>query len=363
MMSLLHSLRLSILLMALLPGLAACGNAEPEARRALPAPTVSVARVTKQSLTGGLTASGRLLPREEVAVASELSGYRVASVLVEENDLVRRGQLLAMLDDTLLRSQVAQAQAALAQQQVASERSRDEAERVRGLDSQGVISDEAIQQRRLSARSAEAAVAVARAQLNDLLVRRARLAIRAPSDGRILERNLRPGDTSSSGTIMFRIARGDLIELYAELAEADIAGVFTGDPAEVTLASGQTLKGIVRLRGARVEDRTGLAIVRLALPRAPDLRAGGFAQARFTHASPPVRAVPEAAVHFDADGASVQTLTGDNRVHRVSVRTGRRAGGMVELVSGPQPGARVVLAGGAFVLEGDRVRTEARAAK
>jgi HlyD family secretion protein len=356
-MSLLCRLRLSLLLAALLPGLAACGNAEPEARRALPAPVVSVARVTEQSLAGGLTASGRLLPREEVAVAAELSGYRVARVLVEENELVRRGQLLAMLDDTLLRSQIAQARAALTQQQVAAERARDEAGRVRGLDRQGVISDEAIQQRRLSARSAEAAVAVAQAQLDDLLVRRARLAVRAPADGRILERNLRPGDTSSSGAIMFRIARGDLIELYAELAEADIARVAVGDPAEVTLASGQTLRGTVRLRGARVEERTGLAVARLALPRAPELRAGGFAQARFTRGSPPVRAVPEAAVHFDADGASVLALTADNRVHRVAVRTGRRARGMVELIKGPSPGIRVVLTGGAFVLEGDKVRT------
>jgi len=344
----------------LLSSLAACSS-EQRQRRELPPPTVSVARVSEQSLTGGLSASGRLLPREEVAVAAELGGYRVARVLVEEDALVRRGQLLATLDDTLLRSQIAQARAALAQQQVAAERAREEAQRVRGLDNQGVISEEAIQQRRLSARSADAAVGVARAQLDDLLVRRARLEIHAPTDGRILERAVRPGDTSASGTIMFRIARGDLIELYAELSEADIARVAVGDPAEVTLASGEKLKGTVRLRSARVDQQTGLAIARIALPRAANLRAGGFAQASFTRQTGPLRVVPEAAVHFDADGASVQMLTADDHVRRVRVRTGRRTRGMVELVQGPPAGARVVLTGGAFVLEGDKVRVKSGA--
>jgi HlyD family secretion protein len=162
---------------------------------------------------------------------------------------------------------------------------------------------------------------------------------------------------------MFRIVRDDLIELYAELAEADIARVSVGDPAEVTLASGARVDGSVRLRGARVDEQTGLAIARISLPRSPDLRAGGFAQARFERASAPVRSVPEAAVRFDADGASVQTLTADNHVHRVRVRTGLRARGFVELVGGPPSNTRVVLSGGAFVLEGDKVRVEAAAAR
>jgi HlyD family secretion protein len=340
--------------------LAGCGQSDDSERRApAPAPTVSVAQVVSQPLPGGLTASGRLVPREEVAVASELGGYRVARVTVEEDAQVRRGETLALLDPALLQSQIAQARATLAQQEVAAERARDEASRVAGLDDQGVLSNEAIQQRRLAARSNDAAVAVARAQLRDLEVRRERLVIRAPTAGRVLERAVRPGDTSAAGTMMFRIARDGLVELYAEIPDAEVATVRVGDPAEVTLASGTRITGRVRLVGARVDERTGLAIARIALPVRADLRAGGFAQARFTRASAPTRLVPEAAVHFDADGASVQVVDAQNRVHRLPARTGRRAGGMVELVDGPPVGSRVVLTGGAFVLDGDRVRIAA----
>ncbi|SNS62213.1 HlyD family secretion protein [Sphingomonas laterariae] len=350
-----------ILLAALLPLLAACDRGEE--RAALPDPLVSVATVRTIGMTGDLSASGRLIPREEVAVASELAGYRIARVLVEEDAVVRQGELLAELDDTLLRSQITQARATLAQQQVAAERSREEARRVAGLDNQGVLSQEAIMQRRLAARSAVASVEVAEAQLNDLLIRDRRLAIRAPRAGRVLERAARPGDTSSAGTMLFTIARDDLIELYAEVPEASVGKIAVGDPVRVTLASGEALDGKVRLRGARVDNRTGLVIVRVALPVNRALRAGGFAKAAFKGTGAPARVVPERAIKFDADGASVLVVGADQRVRRVGVRTGRRAGGMAELLAGPPDGARVVLGGSAFLLEGDKVRVAPGAAR
>ena len=336
--------------------LAACGAAKPDDKAVEPPPTVSIAHVAERTLEGGFSASGRLVPREEVAVAPELPGYRVARVLVEEDALVGAGQTLAILDDALLRSQIAQARATLAQQQVAAERSREEAARVRGLDNQGVLSEEAIDQRRFAARSGEAAVAVARAQLNDLLVRQSRLVIRAPTSGRIVQRSVRPGDTSATGSTMFTLSRDDLIELHAEIPEASIGLVTVGTPAEVTLASGEKVAGTVRLRQARVDQQTGLVIVRIALPRDRDLRPGGFAQARFALAGAPAKVVPQAAVHFDADGASLKVLDRQDRAHRVAVRTGRRANGFVELLQGPPPGTRVILSGAAFILEGDKVR-------
>src|SRR3546814_8869265 len=106
-----------------------------------------------------------------------------------------------------------------------------EANRVEGLDNKGVLSQEAIEQRRLAANSANAAVAAAQAQLNDLLVRQRRLVIRAPRSGRILERTVRPGDTSSAGSIMFTMARDGLVELHAEVPEAAMPDIAVGDTA------------------------------------------------------------------------------------------------------------------------------------
>lgn len=333
-----------------------CGGTKDGAKEP-PPPTVSVATVAVRALRGGLSASGRLIPREEVAVAPELSGYRVVRVLVEEDARVGAGQVLAVLDDTLLRSQIDQARAQLSQQQVAYERARMEAGRVAGLDNQGVLSQEAIDQRRINARSAQAAVGVAKAQLDDLLTRQRRLIVRSPVAGRVLQRSARPGEPSASGTILFTIARDDLVELEAEVPEAAMDTLTIGDPVKVTLASGKQLTGKIRLLGARVDNQTGLSRARVALPVDPELRPGGFAKADFVKASGGVLAAPESSVHYDADGAYMLLLDKQDRVHRSSVRTGRRAAGMVEILSGANPGVRAVLGGGAFLLEGDRVRT------
>lgn len=335
--------------------LAGCGKSAPENREEKALQTVSVAVVARKEIAGALSASGRLIPLEEIAVAADLNGFRVSRVFVEEGAWVRRGQVLASLDDSLLRSQIDQSRATLAQQQVAAEQAAEQAARVEGLEGQGVLSREAIDNRRFAQRSSRAAVAATRAQLNDLLTRQAHLQIRAPTDGVVLERTVRPGDTSSTGTAMFRMARGGLMEFYAELPETDIQQISVGDPAEVTLPSGRKLTGRTRLVGMRIDAQTGLAVARIALPVDRELRQGGFAEARFTRTFSVV-AVPEGAIQFDADGASVKVVDANDRVSRVRVRTGRRAEGQVEILAGLTEGDRVAVKGSSFVLDGDKVR-------
>jgi HlyD family secretion protein len=307
-------------------------------------------------VAAGVTASGLLIPREEAGVSSELSGYRVSQVLVDEGDFVSRGQILARLDDTLLRSQIEQSRANLMAQQVTAERAEAEAARVAGLDNQGVLSEEAIAERRLAARSARAGVAVAQAQLRDLEVRQSRMSVIAPVGGRVLERAVRPGDISSPGTTLFRIARDGLVELDAEVAETDLAKISAGSRAQVELPSGARVAGVVRLVSPRVDLQTKLGRARISLTPRADLRPGGFARATFGQSDRAVAAAPEGAIRYDADGASVMVVQPDNRVRRAGVRTGGRAGGWVELVEGPPVGSRVALGGSAFVLDGDTVR-------
>jgi HlyD family secretion protein len=375
-------------------GLAGCGGGgEGEAQAEAPASAsaesarvVRVARVETRPLAGGLAVSGVLVAREEAAVGTEIAGYRIARVLADEGQYVRQGQTLAVLDPTLInadvttqqaqvaRSQaaVAQAEAALQQSQVQAAQAAGEAARVAGLDGQGVLSQEAIEARRSAAASARASVgsaraavnaaradaAAARAQLQQIQTRRARTSISAPVAGRVLERTARPGDIAGVGAPLFRIARGGLVELDAEVPEAQLARVSSGDTAEVSLPGGGTVTGTVRYIDPTIDPQSRLGRARISLPPREDLRLGGFARATLSGVGRPARVVPEAAVRFTAEGAAVYTVAADNRVRRVPVRTGERANGLVELLDGPADGAMVILGGSAFVLEGDQVRPQ-----
>lgn len=372
-------------------GLAACGGGEGDAQaQAAPAAEaprmVRVTRVQTRPLEGGLSVSGVLVAREEAAVGTEIAGYRIARVLADEGQYVQQGQTLAVLDPTLINADVttqqaqvtraqaavAQAQAALQQSQVQAAQAAGEAARVAGLDGQGVLSQEAIDARRSAAASARAAVgsaqaavraaqadaAASRAQLSQIQTRRSRTSIAAPVAGRILERTARPGDIAGVGAPLFRIARGGLVELDAEVPEALLARVRPGDVAEVSLPGGGAVTGNVRYLDPTIDPQTRLGRARIALPPREDLRLGGFARATLSGVGRPVLAVPEAALRFTAAGPAVFTVAADRRVRRAPVRTGARGGGYVELLEGPSEGALVILGGSAFVLEGDQVRTQ-----
>jgi HlyD family secretion protein len=346
--------RAGLALLAACLSLSAC--AKPPAPAKAPARTVRLAQVEARALAGGLTASGLLVSREEAAVYPQITGYPVAQVLVEAGAKVAKGQPLALLDDTLLRAQIAQATASVAQQQVAAEQAASQASRVEGLEGQGVLSVEQMDQRKFQARSAKAALAAQVAQLNDLKVRDERMTIRAPVAGLVLERDVRPGDIAAQGTTpMFRMARDSLVELSADTPEAAISDIRVGDSVQVTLSDGTSVQGAVRLIQPSIDATTKLGKVLIRLPVRDDLRPGGFGRATFSATSHQAPAVPETAIRYDADGASVMVVDGADRVSQVAVKTGAHAGGYVELVQGPPVGARVLRAAASFVLPGDQI--------
>jgi HlyD family secretion protein len=339
--------------------LAACGKPPAASNEQAAARAVRVVQVVTRVLNGGLETSGLLVAREEAAVSAEqlLNGYRVARVLVEPDALVIKGQPLAQLDDTLLQSQINQQVALVAQQQAAADQAAEQAANVAGLDGQGVLSTEQIAQRRYQARSARAALEAQQAQLADLNTRESRMIIRAPVAGLVLDRNVRPGDIAgTASTPMFTMARDGLIELEAQVAEGDLYRIKVGDVAQVVLPDTTTLPGAVRLIYPSVDSQTKLGKVRITLPVRGDLRPGGFGRAVFTSLTRTVTAIPETAVRYDADGASVMVLGRDNRVRQVIVKTGQHANGYVELLQGPPLGAWILLAGATFVLPGDLVQ-------
>jgi HlyD family secretion protein len=336
--------------------LASCAKPSATAKGADAQPlTVSVTPIEIKALKGGVSASGLLTPKLEAAVSTELNGYRIAQVFVDQGAHVKAGQPLARLDDTLLKSQIAQQRAIVAQQEVADERAAAEAQRVAGLDNTGVLPEEQILERRLASRSGEAAVKAAQAQLADLMVRESMMTVRAPVGGLVLARMARPGDIAAPANAMFRIAADSVLELNAETPESELGRLHPGDAVEVTLPDGAVVTGHIRVVSPEVDAQTKLAGVRITLPVRPDLRSGGYGRADFVDSAHPAMVAPENSVRFDADGASVLVLQSDDRVRRVPVHTGVHSHGEVELLDGPAPGDKVLLGGGAFVLDGDKV--------
>jgi HlyD family secretion protein len=344
---------------ALALGVTGChGPATPDAKEQ--ARAVSVVRIELRPIAGGLTASGVLIPRNDVAVSADLSGYRVSKVLVDEGTWVRAGQPLAQMDTSILRAQLDQQLALAAEQKATADQREAEAARVDGLQGQGVLSQEQIDARRFAARNARAAANAQDAAAREIETRLAHLTVSAPVSGLVIERTVQPGDISGGGgaTPWFRMAEDGQIELAADVSEADFAQIRPGLAAKVTLADGQVVDGSVRLVSPRVDSTTQLGKVRISLPVRPDIRDGGFAKASFVDPTRSVPAVPETAVRYDANGASVMVVGADGRVTQTPVTTGQRGGGFVELLTGPPAGSVVVAKAASQLLTGDLVTAD-----
>ncbi len=314
-----------------------------------------VTRMAARDLSDSVVAKGRLVVREEASVGTELSGYRVRAVYVDEGDKVKQGQALAQLDDTLLQAQIAQAEASLAQQKANAEFKRSQLTRAENLAQAGATSTAALEQSRMEAASADAALLASQAGVNEMKVRQSRMTLRAPVAGMILQRAIRPGDISSPAaqTPYFRIARDGLIELDAELPDAALSEIKEGDPASVVLPTGETISGKVRFISPRVDQNTSLGHARIELPYNADLRPGSFAEAQFGGSARSVLTVPASAVRYEAGGPVLMVLDNTNTVHRTPVKLGERVGDFVQIVEGPAAGVMVLAIGASFTLDGD----------
>jgi len=217
--------------------------------------------VTEEATQGELvvtaTATGTLQPTKSIDVGSELSGT-LASVLAQENDVVKKGQLLAELDTAKLKdavqksaaardaadaavlqklATVAEARASLSRMKQVAELSGGQVPSKTELDTaeatlQRAVADEA---------SARAAVVQARATLKTDETNLAKATIRSPVDGVVLTRKVEPGQTVAAQMttpVLFTLAE-DLskMELQVKVDEADVGNVKVGQEATFTVSA------------------------------------------------------------------------------------------------------------------------------
>jgi HlyD family secretion protein len=217
--------------------------------------------LTETAITGDLvvtvSASGTLEPTTSVDVGSEMSGA-VARVLVQENDHVKKGQLLAQLDLTKLsdavnrsKAELASAQASVAQARATVAESKASLSRMRQVAaiSGGKVpaqtelekAEATLQRAVANEASARAAVEQAQAALKTDETNLAKGTIRSPVDGVVLSRKIEPGQTVVSAMtipVLFTLAE-DLtnMELQVKVDEADVGKVKVGQSATFTVSA------------------------------------------------------------------------------------------------------------------------------
>ena len=283
-----------------------------------------------------LTATGTLEPTQRVSVSSLVTGT-IASIDVDYNQPVSKGQILARLElvefDLRLKRAMAMVDAQAAAKEIAAAGLSDaEAalRRINGLSAGQVVSVEQVELATTARRRARANLAAAVAQLEaaqtDLAAAESdhdKAIIVAPIDGMVLDVNAEIGQTINSTALaasLFTIA-SDLrrLELEVDVDEADVAQLKVGDVASFTVEAmpDQPLAGVVRQirTGPTVSDgitsyKAVIAVDNTSLL----LRPGMTATADITTATAKnVLTVSNAALRFEPTAAPRLDTTGDQR--------------------------------------------------
>ena len=232
-------------------GLAGAATHAVRASRLRSAAAWRTTAVAKGDLESVVSATGTLGAVRTVEVGTQVSGL-VESLLVDFNDEVKEGQVIARLDTTLLASAVKDAEANAERAAAELRQARRDLARLTATHAQGITSDADFNKAQYnldvagaSAKSAEVAVARARQNLGYAT-------IRAPVSGTVVERDVDVGQTvaaSLSAPKLYLIAN-DLsrMQILASVDESDIGRVKTGQEARFTVKAfpSRTFRGTVR---------------------------------------------------------------------------------------------------------------------
>ncbi|HVS77844.1 MAG TPA: efflux RND transporter periplasmic adaptor subunit [Steroidobacteraceae bacterium] len=320
-------------------------------------PLVSVITPGIRPVTAQVTFTGTIEARHELPIGNSGDTGRIVAVYAQVGDHVRRGQVLARIDDSVLAPQVAQLTAALEQARAQAALSAAEYRRGADIGPAGGLSAQDIEKLHATDVMDAANIKVVSAQLAVMRAKLALTRIVAPVDGIVLTRNAEVGQIAGSGgPALFQIEDSGQVEMIGQVAEQDLADLKVGQEADVYMIGyPRPFRGRIWLLGAVIDPQSRLGEVRISLAPDPALRPGAFARGSITVAQAERPVLPQTAVMSDNDGSYVYVVSRGDKIQRRHVRVGNVVPAGVVIAEGLTGKERVVAIDGGFLHSGEKV--------
>lgn len=332
--------------------------------------TVQVAPATKGDISARMTVVGNLIGLQTVDIVPRTGG-RLVTVNVQLGDAVRRGQLLAKIEDFEIVEQVKQAEASLeVARATIRQREADlkvaelNFDRSKNLYERQLLAKQALDDAESRFLAAQAQLDLAKAQtmqtaarLEELQINLANTRIISPVDGFVGRRNIDPGAWAAQNAPVMSVVDISRLRLVANVVEKDLRMVNVGDPAnvEVDAFPGEVFKGRIARVSPVLDPATRTAPMEVEIPN-PDnrLKPGMYARVLLTiEERKDTTLVPKVAV-VDFEGKrGVWLPEGENKARFAEVKLGLEDAERIEILAGLKPGDPVVTDGAASLRSGD----------
>lgn len=303
----------------------------------------------------------------EARVTTEFS-FRVLGRIVARNvhigDLVKKGDVLAAIDPLALELAVKSAQSDLANSQAQLANALTTEERQRTLYEKQSGAKASFETAELDRKTAEAAVAKAKANLDKADEQLSYARLLAEFDGVVTNTSAEVGQVVSAGQSVATVARPDIKDAVIDVPEADGDKLRPGSAFDVSLQLDPTLhaKGIVREIAPQADDATRTRRTKLSLVDPPEaLRLGSVITATALDKNDAAIRIPSSAIKGEGKSATVWIVSeAEKKVlsRPVTLASEPGPGGVVTVTDGIKPGERVVIAGVHTLQEGQTIRVD-----
>jgi RND family efflux transporter MFP subunit len=332
------------LLLLLAGSFAGCRpKAEPTEPPTLPASTVRAQIIESKTRVATEEVVGTVRAKLRSVIEAKVSG-KIEQLLVVPGQQVKAGELLALVDAREVQARYDQA-VALSQQAEA------DLNRLTTLRDQKVLS-----QAEFDSAQAKARVTVAsRAEAETLL---SYTKVTAPFAGVITRKHADVGDLASPGKPLLEMEDSTALRLEADVPEAVVGRLTLGDKLPVRIAAlEKELTGVISEIAPAADPNSRTFLVKLDLPGTTGLRAGQFGRVAMPVGETSALRVPVSAV-VQRGQMELVFIVNDRQAQLRLVKTGKRIGTEVELVSGVSAGEKVVVENVAGLVDGQPVEAK-----
>ena len=301
--------------------------------------------INHQSLTEDITMVGNLLPDEEVDLTFETSG-KIIEINFKEGALVKKGDLLAKVNDKPLQAQLKRYEAQL-------KLAQDRVYRQSTLLEKDAVSQEAFEQARTE-------LAMLNADIDIVKQNIALTELRAPFDGIIGLRNVSEGAYASPSVVVAKLTKISplKIDMYIPERYADEIGV--GTPLTFTVEGrNQTYKASVYAKESEVDMATRTLAIRATYPNSNgQLMPGRFISAKIRMSDiPQAIAIPTEAIVPEM-GVDKVYVYRSGKAHATTVKTGLRTDALIHIIEGIELGDTIITSGTLQLREGLPVKLD-----
>ena len=324
---------------------------------ALEVKLTTVIKQTPGRSSAVLTASGYVVAQREASVSSKGTGILVYLGVVE-GDKVKKGQIIARLDDRDIVAQLDEAKSSLDLYKAQLKEIENNYNREKELFARGLSSQQALDQTETAYKSLQANIDIADARIRAAEVALENMIIRAPFDGTVLTKNAEVGEivapfgaSTTSRAAVVTIADMNSLMVETDVSESNIQKIKQDVDCEIVLDAnpGKTYQGYVFKIVPTADRSKATVLVKVGfksyddrvLPEMSAKVSFLAEQSNEEKDQEPVLTAPLSAVE-DFEGKKIVYVVVDDKTVQKEITTGRLFGNYVEITSGLEEGEKII---------------------